>query len=706
MKIKLRFILSALILPLMTHGAIIKNMDDAININDEKIALVDLSPSKDYQFKHLYRHQLKPGLYASKYAVFYKHVRLADAKLTLIQTNHAYTHRYGRMITGIAKDIDSVTPTISLDSAKAKAIQKLGINPSWTLTQHQLMIRVNAANKAELMYWLAFESKVNVATKPIALINAHSGAFIERAEGTRMAAIGIGPGGNEKTGKYLYGSDREPFNVEVENSTCYMRQNDAFVVWDIKAGRFGQRAEFPCPENTVREVNGAYSPLNDTQYHVSKILEMFKLWFNDSSPTRRDLSISTHYDMNDPTLANGRLAWSGFDWIALTEGNDDYYPASTLDVIAHEMGHIIAQQYIPNIQNNTPIRTVEESLGDITGEVAKHYLSGKNDWRFGHTVSKHKEAIRYIDQPERDGFSIINARDWSRGLDPHIGAGIFNRAFYLLSSKSNWDVRKAYDVLFIAARDFWGSSDSFDDMAADIARVANTLGYGTDDVCDAFRQVGVSCRVYPASGHAAIEIYNHERFGYIQASRGQAHLFKVLVPVVASDLSIDIRHGGSGESGDADLYVAYERIPTRYDYDCAPKLSGSDETCFFDKPHEGHYYILLDANNSHYIADLSVDFNDAGCQKSIDVSHLHGLKGSEQFFSYCPTDPHTIIYTTGGTGIVDLYVRKDKKPSVDEYDCRPLTNGNEERCDLDSEGHYYIMLKGHQDYAGVSLKSR
>lgn len=60
---------------------------------------------------------------------------------------------------------------------------------------------------------------------------------------------------------------------------------------------------------------------------------------------------------------------------------------------------------------------------------------------------------------------------------------------------------------------------------------------------------------------------------------------------------------------------------------------------------------------------------------------------------------------TGGTGDVDLYVRRGLLPEQFAYDCRPLRQGNQETCTFTSPaaGQWYIMLRGFAAYTGVQL---
>ncbi len=51
----------------------------------------------------------------------------------------------------------------------------------------------------------------------------------------------------------------------------------------------------------------------------------------------------------------------------------------------------------------------------------------------------------------------------------------------------------------------------------------------------------------------------------------------------------------SGSSGDADLYVRRGAAPTTATYDCRPYLTGDNETCTFNAPTAGTYYVSVRA---------------------------------------------------------------------------------------------------------------
>jgi len=66
------------------------------------------------------------------------------------------------------------------------------------------------------------------------------------------------------------------------------------------------------------------------------------------------------------------------------------------------------------------------------------------------------------------------------------------------------------------------------------------------------------------------------------------------------------------------------------------------------------------------------------------------------------------IKISGGTGDADLYVRRDAKPTEDDYLCRPYKYGNNETCNWAAPvaGNYYVMINRGADFAGVKLEVR
>ncbi len=93
----------------------------------------------------------------------------------------------------------------------------------------------------------------------------------------------------------------------------------------------------------------------------------------------------------------------------------------------------------------------------------------------------------------------------------------------------------------------------------------------------------------------------------------------------------------------------------------------------------------------------------------IPTTGIQGDTGSVRYYSMeVPSGASQLTVTiSGGTGDVDLYVRRGSLPGLYTYDCRPLRQGNEEICTFTppflTAGHWYIMLRGHSAFGGVSL---
>jgi hypothetical protein len=91
----------------------------------------------------------------------------------------------------------------------------------------------------------------------------------------------------------------------------------------------------------------------------------------------------------------------------------------------------------------------------------------------------------------------------------------------------------------------------------------------------------------------------------------------------------------------------------------------------------------------------------------VPVTEIGGEAGSTRYYAIdVPTGATQLtVVISGGTGDVDLYVRRGELPQEFVYDCRPFRPGNEETCTFTppAAGYWYIMLRGHAAYADVSL---
>lgn len=93
----------------------------------------------------------------------------------------------------------------------------------------------------------------------------------------------------------------------------------------------------------------------------------------------------------------------------------------------------------------------------------------------------------------------------------------------------------------------------------------------------------------------------------ISIKKGKDAVYTLAVPAGAGGLRFTL----SGGSGNADLYVKFGSTPTDTVYDCRPYLSGNAESCSFDSPSVGTYYIRLKARSNVSGVSLVGDYTAA-----------------------------------------------------------------------------------------------
>ena len=94
-------------------------------------------------------------------------------------------------------------------------------------------------------------------------------------------------------------------------------------------------------------------------------------------------------------------------------------------------------------------------------------------------------------------------------------------------------------------------------------------------------------------------------------------------------------------------------------------------------------------------------------ENNIALEDLSGSSGDKILHTIeVPENASALTVTmSGGNGDADLYVRQGAAPTLQEYDCRPYENGNDESCVLDNSNAdvYHIMLYAYSDFNGVSV---
>ncbi|WP_182310217.1 M4 family metallopeptidase [Aeromonas media] len=471
-------------------------------------------------------------------------------------------------------DADLTGPAVALSASDAALKARSGAKGS--NEQVKLFVMQDETGQARLVYLVSWLAASKEPSRPFVMIDAQSGSELKRWEGINHQDA-TGPGGNLKTGKYFYGADFGPLKVD---DSCRMSSTNVDTINLNHATSGGAVHQFSCPENTVKEINGAYSPLNDAHYFGNVVFDMYRNWYN-TAPLSFKLKMRVHYSRNYENAF-----WDGSQ-MTFGDGATTFYPLVSLDVAAHEVSHGFTEQNSGLVYSGQS-GGINEAFSDMAGEAAENYMKGSNDWLVGAQIFKGNGSLRYFEDPTRDGSSIGHASDYYDGIDVHHSSGVYNRAFYLLANTNGWHTRKAFEVFVLANRLYWGPNTSFDQGACGVTRAATDLGYSLSDVAAAFSAVGVnaSCGATPQPGKV---LQNGVPVTNLTATKGGKLNYTIEVPAGRSQLVVT----SSGGSGDADLYVKFGSEPTSNSYDCRPYKSGNAETCTLNAPKAGTWHVQL-----------------------------------------------------------------------------------------------------------------
>ena len=532
-------------------------------------------------------------------------------------------------------------------------------------------------------------------SRPTAFIDANSGRVLMQFDNLQHAAA-TGPGGNTKTGQYNYGTDFSAMDVTTSGSNSVMSNANVKTV-DLNHGTSGSTAfSFAGTDNTHKAINGAFAPLNDAHYFGNVIFNMYNAYVG-TNPLTFQLTMRVHY-----SNSYENAFWDG-SAMTFGDGATTFYPLVSLDVSSHEVSHGFTEQNSALVYSAMS-GGMNEAFSDMAGEAAEYYMNGTNDWMVGEQIFKGNGALRYMDDPTKDGRSIGHADDYS-GQDVHYTSGVFNKAFYLLANTAGWNTRTAFEVMALANQTYWTANSTFDEGGCGVYNAAGDKGYTQADVRAAFAAVGVNtCDAPPPPPPGVLE--NGVAQTISGASGSETHFS---MDVTSGDVAFNM----SGGSGDADMYVKFGSAPTSSSYDCRPYASGNTEACNFAGSAAGTYYVMINGYSAYSNASLVGTFDggtppppppggDSGSVSDISIAKRAWYRSTIAV----PAGTTTLtVTTTGGTGNGDLHLRLGTAPTKRKYDCRSNAANNEETCTITSPGtgDWHVGIRAANTVAGMTM---
>jgi len=376
---------------------------------------------------------------------------------------------------------------------------------------------------------------------------------------------------------------------------------------------------------------------------------------------------------------------------------------------------------------------LNEAMSDTFAAVCESWQSGTWStapaiWMVGEDVwtpATANDALRYMDDPVKDGVSKDWAPNVTSGTDVHYSSGVPNLAFALLSKGGTHPrgrstvvvpaigVEKAARIWYKANTDLFTASTNFSQAKTWTEQAATALGYDAatvDAVTKAWQAVGVGIVVPPPT---STPLTNNVAVTNLSDSAGGNKYYSLAVPAGASNLKFTM----SGGTGDADLYVRFGAAPDSATYDCRPYAGGNAETCTISNIQTGTYYVMINAYSAYSGVTLTGSYSTGTppptgnvLTNGVPVSSLSGASASSQNWTMdVPANTPVTFTISGGTGDADMYVKFGSAPTTTTYDCRPYASGNNETCTIPAKataGKFYIMLRGYTAYSGVTLKGQ
>lgn len=516
------------------------------------------------------------GKVVTRHQQFYQGVPVWGEAVTERREAGAMSSAFtGSLINNIGQDLTSVTPALSQHGVLSQAKGLAKHNGRFENEQAKLYVKLDAQGKAQLVYMVSFlTSDGDHPTRPHFFIDANTGKVLEQWEGLNHKDA-TGPGGNTKTGRYEYGTNFGPLVV---TDDCKMNSGNVITV-NLNHGTSGSTPfQFTCSRNEYKQINGAYSPLNDAHYFGNVVFNMYQSWFN-LRPISNTLYMKVHYGNSYENAF-----WDGTA-MSFGDGASTFYPLVSLDVSAHEVSHGFTEQN-SGLQYSGMSGGMNEAFSDMAGEAAEYFMKGTNDFLVGAEIFKSSGALRYMANPPQDGRSIGHANDYRSGMDVHYSSGVYNKAFYTLAKTTGWNTRKAFEVMTDANRLYWTANSNWNDGACGVEKAAVDRGYTKADVTAAFAAVGVSCGpVIPD----AIPLTNNVKVTGISLATGASKMYKITVPAGRPSLTFKL----AGGSGDGDIFARMTTPPTRTSYTKKSDGYTNTETITFTSPAAGTYYLMV-----------------------------------------------------------------------------------------------------------------
>ena len=387
-----------------------------------------------------------------------------------------------------------LTTALTADEALAAAKADLAGEPATSDESSRLVILPGRDGRGAAVAWqVRFHSDRAGALEPgmwNTFVDARDGRVLWKYDDFQTLDQASGPGGNPKVSRtWTAELDVEPDGGEFKMDTDRFETRDRADGDEIVSG----------PLDNIPN-----APANDAHGHAETTIDMMRDWMGrDSLDDNGFKIVSRVNDMDYCPGAPNNACWDGSQMTYGAGGGSQYNRSGALNTVAHELNHGFTQFHSALVYADQS-GGLNESFSDVAGTAAEFYDEGDAADFLHSEDSIMGEAMRYICEPTRDGYSIDHMDDYEAGHEVHSSSGVGNRAFCLAvgrqraidGSSPTSAVRRMAHAWYTANAAYWTSGTTYDDACRGTVDAARALGYPSDVVeaiAQSWADVGVTC---------------------------------------------------------------------------------------------------------------------------------------------------------------------------------------------------------------------
>ncbi len=515
--------------------------------------LMDICTSEDrkkgYSIQHITTNSRRGGISHERYCQSYKDIPIEGMTLRIHKKNgriHLFTGQ-------VVKDLETDTPKINAQTAIDKALEYVSAetyiweNPA----MEEQMKKNSTASEAsyypspKLVYFNPHYStqkgtfrlayKMNIyATAPIQRYDI----FVDAVTGSILASYEKIHHLNRET--LYYGEQDIPAIAYLINNSNRIRtytMPDNSTDLTLAESPYGYILE-DAPDNQKASLDAFWGLNVSFEYFNSKGPEYINS-LNLSSSNYLESYVNYGMDFQNAYWDGERLVFGSG---STEDGSTFDSPLTTIDIVAHELGHAITENYVDNGNNNNSgllyqgeSGAINEAYSDIFGMAIENYawqqghfdglgLNYDDIWIMGELCTPNNIGIRSFSEPSEFGHPMTyggplwvnpeNLNIDNGGV--HINSSIMNHWFYLLvygndtmdpiDPDPNTAIEMGVDII-LEAYNYLSYNTNYEEIRQATIQVANDL-YGSANDCgltttvmDAWLLVGLgneasSCLLY------------------------------------------------------------------------------------------------------------------------------------------------------------------------------------------------------------------